>query len=307
MTENIYLLGHPIAHSKSPVMHNALYRALGLDWEYQAMDCASKEEAQHFIEEKNYLGINITTPYKPLAFSCANMQASSAKLAQGANVLVKKDTTLIAYNADGEGCVSYLERSGFAFKGATVVVCGSGPTALAILHTAAQAGASKLVLIGRNKERAQKTLNRYLKEYGRLAYATIELPPARNSWRSFKESYDKAEFTYGSYESASHVFAQADLVVNATPIGMHKGEKLPFDDTLLHEGQTVFDVVYGHGQTEFIASARAQGAKTYDGSGMLVMQALVTAQIFFDLAKVHIDMSDIEMFDIMAGAADFEC
>lgn len=307
MREKVYLLGHPIAHSKSPAMHNALYRELGLDWEYELKDCATEEEAQRFIEQGEYRGINITTPYKPVAFAQADIKASSAKLAQGANVLARKNAVSVAYNVDGEGCVSYLERTVFDFRGTQVVVCGTGPTALAIVHTAAQAGADKITLIGRNKERSERTLNRYLKEFGSLAYATIALPPTHDGWRSFREAYDETKFTYGSYKSTQHVFSKADLVINATPIGMKQGDTLPFDPDLLHEGQTVFDVVYGHGKTELIAAAQARGCKAYDGSGMLVAQAVATDRIFFDIAELALDMSDIEMFDIMARAADFEC
>lgn len=307
MKEQVYLLGHPVAHSKSPAMHNALYQELGLDWEYNLKDCASEEDARRFIEGGDYRGINITTPYKPLAFSSAKVRASSAKLARGANVLVRKDTAHIAYNVDGEGCVSALERTGFSFKDAHVVLGGTGPTALAILHAAAQAGASKVVLIGRNKERSKKVLSRYLKEFGSLAYATISLPPAHEGWRSFREAYDEVTFTYGSYKSTRHAFTQADLVINATPVGMKKGDQSPFDPGLLHEGQTVFDVVYRQEPTALITAARAQGCQAYDGSGMLVAQAIATDRIFFDIAEVTVDMSDIEMFDIMAHAAGFEC
>ena len=122
--ESLYLLGHPIAHSSSPAMYNAVYERLGLPWRYGLADCATEEEARSFVEARGFLSINITTPYKPLAFEAATAKAATAKLAQGANVLVKKGDALIGFNTDGQGCVAYLERTGFCFAGKRVAVCG---------------------------------------------------------------------------------------------------------------------------------------------------------------------------------------
>ena len=126
--ESLYLLGHPIAHSSSPTMYNAVYERLGLPWRYGLADCATEEEARSFVEARGFLSINITTPYKPLAFEAATAKAATVKLAQGANVLVKKGDALIGFNTDGQGCVAYLERTGFCFAGKRVAVCGTGPT-----------------------------------------------------------------------------------------------------------------------------------------------------------------------------------
>ena len=144
--ESLYLLGHPIAHSKSPVMYNAVYARLGLPWCYELADLAGEEEARAFLAARDFLSVNITTPYKPHAFEAATHKAASAKLARGANLLVKHGEALLAYNTDGQGCVAFLERTGFDFAGASVAVCGTGPTALSILHAASLAGAGEIVL-----------------------------------------------------------------------------------------------------------------------------------------------------------------
>lgn len=307
MTEPVYLLGHNISHSKSPVMHNALYKHLGLTWEYLSHDIESSEEARDFIDRRAFLGMNITTPHKPVAYEAADIRAASAKLARGANVLVNKEGRLIAYNMDGEGCVSYLEQRGVEFRDRTVVVCGTGPTALAILHSVALAGAQKVVLIGRNKERTKKVLNRYLKEYGTLAYATVALPPLHEGHRGFREAYDETRFSFGSYRSSKQIFETADIILNATSAGMNEDEKLPLEFERLHEGQAVFDVVYGHGESHFLHETRARGCRAFDGSGMLVAQAVATAKVFFEIAGIDFTLSDSETFSIMADAADFEC
>lgn len=306
MSENLYLLGHPIGHSKSPAMYNALYGKVGLDWRYTSKDCVTEEEARAFLDTRDFLSINITTPYKPLAFAAADVKAASAKLARGANVLVKRGNALIAYNVDGEGCVDYLERTGFSFSGKQAVVCGTGPTALSIAHACALAGVARVVLVGRNKERTKKTLETYVAEYAHLAYATIDLPPMRDHHLSFRTAYEQVDFAFASYRSSKQVFSEADIVINATPLGMSEGDSAPFDTALLHEGQTVFDAVYGHGTTALVAGAEAAGCTVYNGAGMLVSQAVATALALMDMEGVEFSLSRDEMFNIMAEAAGFD-
>lgn len=307
MTEHLYLLGHPIAHSKSPAMYNAAYERLGLPWRYDLADCATEEEAQSFVDACDFLSINITTPYKPLAYQAATAKAATAKLAQGANVLVKKGEALIGFNTDGQGCVTYLERTGFSFAGKRVAVCGTGPTALSILHACAIAGADVVMLVGRDKERSRKVLEGYVERFGLLANATVDLPAAQAHHRSFRTAYERTTFKFGSYTTSTKALAAADLVVNATPLGMHEGDAAPFDAALLRAGQTVFDAVYGHGETALVRAAREAGCAAHDGAGMLVAQAVATVHAVCELAEADVALSDDELFDLMAKAAGFDC
>lgn len=305
MTERLCILGHPVAHSKSPVMHNALYEAVGLDWEYGFMDAEVAHEAEGFLGARQFLGCNITMPYKPVAFKKADIQAASAKLAGGANVLANKEGTLIGYNVDGKGCIGYLEMAGVAFAEARVVVCGTGPTSLAILHAAAEAGAADVTLLGRNRERTQRCVDQYLERYRVLLSTAVPMPSAVEGHLGFAEAYEHARFRFGDYEGATKAIAGADVIIDATPLGMNAGDPAPFDTGLLREGQAVMDVVYGHGQTALLAGATAVGARTFDGAGMLVAQAVDTAQIWFDIFGVDCALSREEMFSIMANAAGF--
>ncbi len=306
-SEKLYVLGHPVAHSKSPAMYNAVYAKLGLSWNYGLMDCATAEEAEAFLSARDFLSVNVTMPYKPHALAAATARAASAQLAGGANVLVKAGESLVAYNTDGLGCVAYLERCGFDFAGARVVVCGTGPTSLAIMHAAAQAGAAEVALLGRDEARAQAALDAYLKLFGKLAYATFDLPAAKEGHRSFRETYEQTLFFAGSYEGEGKRIAGASLIVDATPLGMKPEDPAPFDTALLHAGQTVFDVVYGHGETALAAGARAAGACFIDGAGMLVGQAVETVRIVCDLSDVECPLTDDELFELMAKAANFTC
>ena len=303
--EKLFILGHPIGHSKSPVMYNAVYEKLGLNWHYGFADLETADEARDFLKARDFLSINITTPYKPDAYQAADVRAASAQLAHGANVLVKKMGKLIAYNVDGQGCVAYLERAGVKFAGAQVAVCGTGPTALSILHAVAQAGADEVLLVGRDKNRSRDVLERYAAEFKHLASTAIDMPAPREHHRGFRQTYDEVSLKFGSYTTSTRALAAADIIIDATPLGMHEGDPAPFDTSLLSAGQVVFDVVYGHGTTALMAAAREAGCAAYDGAGMLVAQAVVTLGIVCDIAGVEVGPTFDEVFEIMAHAAGF--
>ncbi|MDO4502420.1 MAG: shikimate dehydrogenase [Coriobacteriia bacterium] len=290
MTAQLYVLGHPVAHSKSPAMHNALYQALGLDWRYDLQDAPAEEDALAFLEKQDFLGINITMPYKPHAFRAAQVQDPSAVLAQGANVLVHEERGLTCYNMDGLGCMAYLKHAGAQIKGAKVTVCGTGPTSLAILHAAAAEDAASATLLGRSAQRTAATLEAYLQRLAQTDHAHLAQATA---------------FAASSYDQADQVIADATVIIDATPLGMKPGDPAPFSTDLLHAGQFVFDAVYGHGETALAAGAKAAGCTFVDGSGMLVGQAVLGAQIFLQAAGQPADFDFGWAFDVMAKGAGF--
>lgn len=272
------------------------------------MDLADEPEADAFLAKRNFLSINITTPYKPNAFAAADVKAPAACLAHGANVLVNHEGQMIAYNTDGEGCVVNLERLGFDFAGKTVAVCGTGPTAQAIYHACAAAGAAQMIMLGRDFDRTNAIVDSYVDQLAELEQQNTAIPLAGTKRRTLTQILDNTNFGSGSYEPAGSLcIPEADLIIDATPLGMKPGDPAPFDTALLHEGQWVFDAVYGHGETALVAGAKAAGARAIDGSGMLVAQAVATAQILLDFQQVQTDLTTAQMFDIMAAGAGFEC
>ena len=136
------------------------------------------------------------------------MRAASASLAHGANVLVNKGGALIAYNTDGQGCVAYLEGAGVSFAGKSVVVCGTGPTALSILHAVAQAGPADVLLLGRDKERAHRVMRTYADELGAMIGRTVDMPAFKEGHLSFAEVYKRVDFRFGSYDTSRQAIAR---------------------------------------------------------------------------------------------------
>lgn len=286
--EHLYILGHPVGHSKSPAMHNAAYAALGLDWFYGFADYPDPTRARSFIENDEWLALNVTMPYKPLALECANTASLSARLANGANVLVKHEGALRADNVDGKGCVAFLRRCGTDPAGKRVVVCGTGPTSLSIMHACVRAHASRVSLLGRDAGRTQAVLAAYqanLADSGTSASCDMDAL---------------------SYDAAEQRIADAQVIVDATPLGMSAGDPAPFDVALLSAGQVVVDAVYGHGETALVAAARAAGCAAYDGSGMLVGQAVETIRVVAEATGLFTVPEEVDLFSVMAAAAGFE-
>ena len=286
MAKNLFVLGHPVAHSKSPAMHNAAYRALGLDWEYGLVDCADEVSAQARLDAGDWLACNITMPWKPLAYAFADVRSSEADLAHGANVLVRGDGGVFADNTDGKGCVSYLKRCGVSFEGARIAVCGTGPTSLAIFHACVKAGSRRATLLGRDEAKAACVLEGYRACTAGSAAAQLE--------------------AHAYAGEGLEALVAADVILDATPLGMKPGDPAPFDVSVLSSGQVVFDVVYGHGETALMAAARAAGCAAYDGAGMLVAQAVETVRDIAQITGTFEIPADIDLFTIMAQAAGFD-
>lgn len=305
MTEHLYIVGHPVAHSKSPAMYNAAYGALGLDWEYGFADLAQADEAQCFLRARAFLAVNVTTPWKPLAYATADVTAATAKLAAGANVLVRASDQLLAYNVDGQGCVDYLLREGVRITGAKVAICGTGPTAVSIMHECVQMGAQRVVLLGRDKDKARTVVNQYLETYRDLLATAVMLPGSAAGRLGFDEAYEQAELLFGSYDTSTQALAASDVIMDATPLGMAPGDPAPFDTALIGSDQVVFDTVYGHGLTALMQAARKAGARAFDGRGMLVAQAVATAGIVCDVQGVELPYTFEQLFMLMANAAGF--
>lgn len=303
--QKLYILGHPVDHSKSPVMYNAVYRQLGLPWEYGFADIPTAAEAADFLKAKDYLSLNVTTPYKPQAYEAAEIKASTAQLTGGVNLLVNKDGHLVGFNVDGQGAVRFLEREGVGFMGKKVAVCGTGPTALSILHACVLAGASEVLLLGRDKERSRRVMERYVEEFRHLASTAIPMPSAEDNHLAFVDAYAHADYRFGSYDTSKKAIAAADVVVDATVLGMREGDPAPFDVSLFHEGQVALDTVYGHGETEFVRAAKAAGCAAYDGAGMLVSQAALSVVTLCEVQDMPLELGFDGLFDIMSKAAGF--
>lgn len=272
------LIGDPVAHSLSPAMHNKLYEELAKEkwpfskWRYSAVRCENKEQAEFeisLVRSGRYRGMNITMPWKRLALEQADYVDESADAAGGANVLVRKeDLKLYAYNTDGKGAVGAIERvCQTSIQGKRALVCGTGPTSVAIAAALAQAEAVDVALVSREELKARTVVSRM----------GMSLEP------KFYNALSGID-----YAQAEQIAGEMDIIVDATPRGMNPGDEAIIDTSLLREGQIVLDCVYAHGETALLAGARRAGAIAMDGLEMLVEQAALSVEIWADAMALPI-------------------
>jgi len=246
MTDRYAVIGNPIGHSKSPLIHAAFAQATGQDIEYTAIESpldGFKATVQAFIAAGGR-GMNVTIPFKLQAFEIATDPMESARLAGAVNALKFEGSRIYAQNFDGLGLVNDIQRNlGVSLAGKRVLICGAGgATRGAILPLAAQ----KPALIAIANRTADKA-------------------------HGLKADFAAQALQTGSYEDlAGESF---DVVLNATSTGLSQAE-LPLPAGVFAPGALAYELVYGKGLTPFLQQARTAGVTNIaDGVGMLVEQA----------------------------------
>jgi shikimate dehydrogenase len=290
------LLGYPIEHSLSPVIHRCAYRELGLDWEYELYSCHNLESFSTVLRDakispESYVGFNVTTPYKVAAFQAADAFSRFANIAGNANVLTfargaaaatgEKGVTLLADNTDGRGLVESLKReSGRPLKGASVILCGSGAVAMSALLSLLEEEISSVTIACRNVS-VCKTRVESVMEAATPRRAEASGTPCtdnNNDAEALLECHPKIQII--ELEEAPTSLATADFLIDATTVGMNPKDTSIVPASALHSGLVVLDVVYGHGETALLRAAREAGAQALDGLSMLIEQAALTVELW---------------------------
>jgi shikimate dehydrogenase len=241
------VIGDPVAHSLSPLLHNTAFAALGLDWVSVGfpVPAGATAGALFGMRSLGLRGLSVTMPHKEAAAALVDRLSPSAETLRAVNCVVRDGDVLVGHNTDGQGFLESLERgAGFDPAGRRCLVVGTGGAGRAVTLALARGGAVEVTVVGRRPERAADA-------------AALAGPAGR----------------VGRPEDAE----AAALVVNATPAGMAgapaAGDLPPVDPSLLGPGQVVADLVYHPRETRWLAAAAARGADTVGGLGMLVHQA----------------------------------
>jgi shikimate dehydrogenase len=238
------VIGSPIRHSLSPAIHNAAFAASGLDWVFVAFEVApgSAGEALRGMRAMGIEGLSVTMPHKADVAAAVDRCSDVAARLQSVNTVVRcDDGTLEGHNTDGDGLVASLRDAGVEVAGSKAVLIGAGGAGRSIALALGRSGAADVAVVNRSAD-AARFAAQLAGTAGRVA--------------------------------AVETVADADLVVNATPVGMGADTGgVPVDTALLRRGQVVVDIVVHPRDTAFLRAARAAGATTVDGVGMLVHQA----------------------------------
>lgn len=246
------VLGFPIKHSLSPIMHQASFNALGFEGTYEKMAVPPEELDAKLTElaADGFGGLNITIPLKEVALKLMDELDPSAELLGAVNTVIFKDGKRYGACTDGFGFQTAVEKNfDFDFSGKTVFFVGCGGAGRAAALTSAQAGATHIILSDMSTERTD--------------------PVAAEILAKFPET----KVTCAIEETERIELAKtADLIVNATPIGMREDDPSPLPAEAFNANQAVYDMVYLYPQTSIMKPALAKGAKAANGLDMLATQ-----------------------------------
>ena len=244
------VIGNPVKHSLSPVILNAAFREAKINWVYTAFEKPEEKLADAIggIRALGIAGLSVTMPHKAKVCSLLDEISDSAQTLNAVNCIVNDAGKLEGHNTDGDGFFDAVKHdAGLDVAGKKVLVVGSGGSARSIIHSLGKAGAAEIAVINRTKKKALDALElagsvgRYVEE--------PEIP---------------------------EVVSEANLVVNATPIGMLDTDdtaNFPIEPNLFSKGQLAIDLIYHHISTPWMEALRDLEVEAHGGLSMLIFQA----------------------------------
>ncbi len=255
----LQVIGDPIGHSLSPVLHSTVLEALGVPYEYKAVQ-VKKGNLESYIDtaiKDGIKGFNLTMPHKTDILPFLYRIDPEAQLLGSVNTVKIEKGKLYGYNTDGRGFMKALENTGHSADGKNIVVIGAGGVSDAVVKKLDRAGAKKITVLNRSLDKAKAVC------------AKIE-----NA---------QAVCDNLSAESLSKAASDCHILVNCTPLGMHSVDK-DFEDLSFLENlpkdALVYDLIYNPEETTLLKTARELGHKTLNGLNMLIYQGLIADEIF---------------------------
>ena len=246
------VIGDPIAHSKSPLIHNFWLQSLEIEAEYRKTHVKPDGLAAYFLERRadpDWLGCNVTIPHKIAVMDYTDDPGGVRERIGAMNTIAcETGGPLVGTNTDAGGFLQPLLRD--KWKGQSAVLVGAGGAVRAILFALASLGVQEITVMARDPAKGQALLDRGGIK-GWVIGMDSPVPPA-------------------------------DLLVNGSPLGMVGQPPLDLDLAPLPDSATVYDIVYAPLETDLLKAARARGLKTLDGLEMLIGQAALAFDIFFD-------------------------
>jgi shikimate dehydrogenase len=263
--KQVGLIGYPVSHSLSPQMQQAAFDALGIEARYVLWETQPGTLAQRIasLRSPGVLGANVTIPYKEDVVSLLDEYDAAAVKIGAVNTIVNRDGRLVGYNTDAAGFIRALtDFTGCAFDchGKKAVILGTGGAARAAAVALLENGVGELALLGRTHGRVDALVNhlRALDSGERRVHGA----------------------SIGSSE-ANRFLSVADLLVNATPVGLRMDDEvLLVDIDLLQAGAFVMDMVFNSSQTRLLGAAHARGCHVLNGLAMLLYQGALAFELW---------------------------
>lgn len=252
------LIGYPVKHSLSPLMHNAAFKALNLDASYELFELKPQELEAFFktLPQKNISGLNVTIPYKEQVLPFLDKIAEQAELIGAVNTIAVSTDKLEGFNTDGDGFLRHLKDDlGFDPEGKNISVIGAGGAGKAVTVTLSKAGARSIFIYDIEKSKSEKLISH------------------------LKENFSNVEFKQADSIEGLDIKGSG-LLVNATPIGMRESDPLIISPEFISKGLLVYDLIYNPKETKLLKLAKERGALVSNGLGMLLCQGALSFEIW---------------------------
>jgi len=254
------IIGEPIEHTLSPTMHNAAFEKLNLDFVYVPfkVKMGMLREAIRGVRSLGIIGLNVTMPYKSAVMRHLDEVDLVARRVGAVNTILNDEGSLIGYNTDGVGALNALKENGVTLNGKNLLLLGAGGAGKAIaFHTAQEV--EKFIILNRTPQKAKKLAEALRREFGKKKIIGNIL-----SIKNMKEE-----------------LKDADILINATSIGMHPNiNQSLVPPNLIKPDLCVMDIVYNPPETKLLKDAKAAGAKTVSGIEMLIHQGTASFEVW---------------------------
>ncbi|NJM18728.1 MAG: shikimate dehydrogenase [Richelia sp. RM2_1_2] len=271
-TKLLGVIGHPVEHSLSPLMHNAALAKLGLNYVYLPFPIEPQNLAKALdgFAAIGVVGFNATIPHKQAIIPLLSEIEPIAQAVGAVNTVVRKNHRWIGTNTDVEGFIAPLQLLDRDWSQITAVVLGNGGAARAVVAGCTQLGCASVDVVGRNLQK---------------------LVEFRNSWQ---DSPLVVNLQIHQWDALPKIIDRANLLINTTPIGMYPQiENSPLEPELfahLPKGVIVYDLIYTPSPTKFLQYAQTTGVIAIDGLEMLVQQGAAALKIWLQRETVPVDV-----------------
>jgi len=249
MSPRCFVIGHPIAHSRSPLIHGEWLREHRLPGSYERIDVAPSDLPAFIsrVRAGEFAGGNVTVPHKETVMALVDEISAAGRAVGAVNTLWREGDRIIADNSDVGGFLAHLDSTvpGWQGKVGTALVLGAGGAARGICYGLKARGVARIIVANRSPERAAELV------------AALGHPLEAGDW-----------------SRRDRLVGEADLIVNTTALGMHAKPPLDIDLTALRPSTIVDDIVYVPLKTALLAEAEQRGGVPVDGLGMLLHQAV---------------------------------
>ena len=263
------VFGDPVEHSLSPQIQNAALKHCKIDMRYARFHILPDElrEAIELICKLEFIGVNLTIPHKIAAPGLLDSSDDDVKRIGAANVVKREDGKLRGFNTDGRGFARAVrEEFSVDLRDLRVLVLGAGGAARAIALQCAKENSERLVIANRSLEKAQKLADE-LRDF--FAGPKVLGPVARLQAVPLEEAAIRFQI------------ANVDLIINATPVGLNRGDPSPIPARLLAPHLMIYDTIYSAERTPLVSAALEAGARAINGLSMLLHQGALAFEIWF--------------------------